>query len=59
MALIDQGPRHATAVADGAVRLLVFDAREFNTLLDTAPTIAKKLLKSFAVRTRENASIRH
>jgi CRP/FNR family transcriptional regulator, cyclic AMP receptor protein len=59
MALIDRGPRVATIVAAGPVRLLVFDAREFGTLLDTAPTIAKKVLQSFATRVRANASIRH
>ncbi len=59
MALIDRGPRVATIVAEGPVKLLVFDAREFSTLLDTAPTIAKKVLQSFAARVRENASIQH
>lgn len=59
MALIDRGPRVATIVAEGPVKLLVFDAREFSTLLDTAPTIAKKVLQSFAARVRANASIQH
>jgi CRP/FNR family transcriptional regulator, cyclic AMP receptor protein len=59
MALIDRGPRVATIIADGSVRLLVFDAREFSTLLETAPTIAQKVLKSFAARVRANASIHH
>jgi CRP/FNR family transcriptional regulator, cyclic AMP receptor protein len=59
MALIDRGPRVATVVAEGSVKLLVFDAREFGTLLDAAPTIAKKVLQSFAARVRANASVRH
>ncbi len=59
MALLDRGPRHATVVADGPVRLLVLDAREFNGMLDTSPSIAKKLLVSFAARERANASLHH
>lgn len=59
MALIDRGPRVATIVAEGPVQLLVFDAREFGTLLDSSPTIAKKVLQSFAARVRANASVRH
>jgi len=58
MSLLDRGPRHATVIADEPVRLIVLDAREFSSLLDTSPTIAKKLLKSFAARVRANASIR-
>jgi CRP/FNR family transcriptional regulator, cyclic AMP receptor protein len=59
MALLDRGPRHATVIADGALQLLVLDSREFSSLLDTSPSIAKKLLTSFAARERANASIRH
>lgn len=59
MALIDRGPRVATIVAEGPVKLLVFDAREFCTLLDSAPTIARKVLQSFAARVRANASVQH
>ena len=58
MALIDRGPRHATVLADGPVQLIVLDRREFSQLLDSAPSIAKKLLYSFAARERVNASIR-
>jgi CRP-like cAMP-binding protein len=59
MALLDHGPRHATVIANGPLQLLVLDAREFSALLDTSPSIAKKLLTSFAARERANASIRH
>ena len=57
MALLDHGPRHATVIADGPVRLLVLDAREFSGMLDTSPSIVKKLLVSLAARERANASI--
>jgi CRP-like cAMP-binding protein len=59
MALIDHGPRHATVIADGQLQLVVLDAREFSALLDASPSIARKLLSSFASRERANASIRH
>jgi CRP/FNR family transcriptional regulator, cyclic AMP receptor protein len=57
MALLDNGPRYATVIADGPARVLVLDAREFSSLLHTAPTIAEKLLKAFALRVRANATI--
>jgi CRP/FNR family cyclic AMP-dependent transcriptional regulator len=59
MALLDRGPRHATVIADGPVELLVLNAAEFNDLLDVSPSIAKKLLVSFATRERLNASLHH
>jgi CRP/FNR family transcriptional regulator, cyclic AMP receptor protein len=58
MALLDHGPRHATVVADGPVRVLVLDAREFAKLLDTSPKISLKLLKAVALRTRANWTMR-
>jgi len=57
MALIDRAPRRATVVADGRVRLLVLDAREFSRLLDSSPSIGRKLLIAFAARTRANGSL--
>lgn len=58
MALLDRGPRRATVIADGPIRLLVLDAREFNRLLEASPSIAKKLLLAFAARTRTEGSLR-
>jgi CRP/FNR family transcriptional regulator, cyclic AMP receptor protein len=58
MALLDEGPRHATVVAEGPMDVLVFERREFWGLLDAAPTISKKLLVALAKREREDASIR-
>ena len=57
MALLEQGPRHATVVADGPGEVLVLDGREFDRLLEASPSIARKLLKAFAERERANASI--
>lgn len=58
MALLDRGPRHATVIADGPVELLVLDAAEFRALLDSSPSITKKLLFAFAARQRMNAAMR-
>jgi CRP-like cAMP-binding protein len=53
MALIDGGPRMASIVAAGPLRLTVLDSREFNRLLLTSPSIAKKLLRNLAERLRD------
>ena len=58
MALLDGGPRHATVIAEGPMEVLVLERREFWSLLDTAPSIAKKLLVALARREREDAEIR-
>lgn len=57
MALLERGPRQATVVADGPAEVLVLDGREFDRLLDTAPSIARKLLKAVAERERANATV--
>lgn len=57
MALLEHGPRHATVIAEGPMELVVFDGREFNTLLDTSPTIVRKLLNALVEREAANASI--
>lgn len=58
MALLDQGPRHATVIADGPMDVLVLESREFWALLARAPSISKKLLVTLAQRERANATIR-
>jgi len=57
MALLDQAPRTATIVADEPMELLVLDAREFDSLIDDAPSIARKLLKALAARQRAVAAV--
>ena len=57
MALLERGPRQATVVVDGPAEVLVLDGREFDRLLDTAPSIARKLLKAVAERERANATV--
>lgn len=57
MALLEHGPRHATVVAKDPAEVLVLDGREFDRLIDTSPSIARKLLKAVAERERANATI--
>jgi CRP-like cAMP-binding protein len=58
MALLDHGPRHATVIAAGTTELIVLNGAEFNALLDTSPSITKKMLFALAERTRANATVR-
>ncbi|WP_372791918.1 Crp/Fnr family transcriptional regulator [Paraconexibacter sp.] len=53
LGLLDQGPRTATAIADGDVTVLVIGPREFATLLDSVPSISRKLLKALGAIVRD------
>ena len=53
LALLDRGPRSATVVAETDMELLVLEQRHFLGLLDTMPTLARKLLGAMAARLRE------
>jgi CRP-like cAMP-binding protein len=55
MALLDHGPRHATVTADGPAEILVLDSSEFSGLLDSSPSIARKLLAALAQRNRDSS----
>lgn len=59
MALLDRAPRTATIVADDQMEVLVLDAREFDSLIDDAPSIARKLLKALAARQRVTSALNH
>lgn len=52
MSLLDQAPRAATVTALTDMTLLVLDARSFSTLLDQAPSVARKILRGMAQRIR-------
>jgi CRP-like cAMP-binding protein len=54
LSLLDRGPRTATVVADTDMRLLVLSQREFNGILETVPTMTRKLLGIMAARLRES-----
>jgi len=53
LSLLDHGPRTATVTAQTDLRVLVLGVREFAAILDEAPTIARKLLRSLAGTVRE------
>jgi len=53
IALIDGGPRTATAIAAEPCRLLVLSAGSFRTLVSKYPTAQGKIMKALAERLRE------
>jgi CRP/FNR family cyclic AMP-dependent transcriptional regulator len=52
MALLDGGPRTATARAATPMTVLVLNRREFDALLERAPSVARKLLVVLGGRLR-------
>jgi len=54
MALLDQGPRVATVTADTPMEVAVLDPREFSTLVEEHPGVARKILRGLAQRLRES-----
>jgi CRP-like cAMP-binding protein len=53
LALLDRGPRSASIVADTPMTLLVLEQRAFIGVLDSVPSLARKLLGATAERLRE------
>lgn len=53
LSLLDAGPRNASVVATSQMDLLVMNRRQFNTVLDSVPGLARRLLASTARRLRE------
>jgi CRP-like cAMP-binding protein len=53
LALLDRQPRSATVVAETDMALLVLEQRHFLGLLDTLPSLSRKLLGAMAARLRE------
>ena len=52
MALIDSAPRSATVTAETDMSVLVLSSREFSTLIDDVPSVARKVLAVVAERLR-------
>jgi CRP/FNR family transcriptional regulator, cyclic AMP receptor protein len=57
VAVLDQGPRTATVVAESPMEVIVFGRREFNVLLDASPKVARRMLPSMAARTRSQGPV--
>ena len=53
IALIDQGPRTATAIADGPARLMVLTSAGFASMLGQNPGVETKILRVLARRVRD------
>lgn len=53
ISLIDRGPRSASVIADGPVKTLSLASWNFMQILDSTPTIGRKLLVGLCRRIRE------
>ena len=53
MAILDEEPRSATAVADGPCRLLAIQREDFQRLLMARPQIAIAMFRSISLRLRD------
>jgi CRP-like cAMP-binding protein len=53
MALLHRAPRSATVTAETDMRLFVIGSREFSHLIDTVPSVARRVLAALAERIRE------
>jgi CRP/FNR family cyclic AMP-dependent transcriptional regulator len=53
MALLHSAPRSATVTAETDMRLFVLGSREFSTLLEDSPIIARRVLAALAERLRD------
>ena len=52
MSLLDHSPRAATVIAETDMTLLTIDARGFASLIEEAPSVARKMLVGMASRLR-------
>jgi CRP/FNR family cyclic AMP-dependent transcriptional regulator len=52
IALVDGGPRTATATTESPAKMLVVGHREFHSLMDTYPSIQSCVLRALASRVR-------
>lgn len=53
IALIDDGPRTATATTETSSKLLVLAHREFHSLMDQFPSVRGAVLQALAMRVRK------
>jgi CRP-like cAMP-binding protein len=53
LSLLDRKPRSATVVSDTEMDVLVLSQRQFNSVLQSVPTISRKMLSAMANRVRE------
>jgi CRP/FNR family cyclic AMP-dependent transcriptional regulator len=53
MALLHSAPRSATVTAETDMHLAVLSSREFSTLIEDVPSVARKVLAAMAERVRD------
>ena len=53
LALIDDAPRSATVVADGPIEAFMLSRAHLRVVLDTTPSVARKMLAVMGARLRE------
>jgi CRP-like cAMP-binding protein len=53
MALLHSAPRSATVTAESDMHLAVLNSREFSTLIEDVPSVARKVLAAMADRLRD------
>ena len=59
LALLDRKPRSASVISDTEMDVLVLSQRQFNSVLQAAPTISRKLLAAMAERVRAADALAH
>ncbi|MBF6556572.1 MAG: cyclic nucleotide-binding domain-containing protein [Acidimicrobiales bacterium] len=57
VALLDRSCRTATVVADTVMSVLVLSRVEFNSLLDSVPSVAQKILAEMGLRLRHTGAL--
>jgi CRP-like cAMP-binding protein len=57
MALLHSAPRSATVAAESDMRLVVLGSRQFATLMQDVPVIARRVLAALAERLRESERV--
>jgi CRP/FNR family transcriptional regulator, cyclic AMP receptor protein len=54
LSLLDRQPRSATVTAETEMELLILGQRQFNAILESVPSLSRKLLATMATRLRES-----
>jgi CRP/FNR family cyclic AMP-dependent transcriptional regulator len=54
LALLDRQPRSATVTAETEMELLILGQRQFNAILESVPSLSRRLLATMATRLRES-----
>jgi CRP-like cAMP-binding protein len=53
LSMLTRGPRNATVVADTSLEIAILERRDFLAMLESSPSITRKLLERLAARVQE------